>query len=331
MKDIRKMFVSLFILLWAFTLVACQNNDTTENEEANKGQNEENTEASNETKGNYFPITIKDALENEVTFDEEPETIVSLIPSNTEIVYALGAGEKVIGVSDLDNYPEDVLNKEKIGSMEYNIEKIISLKPDVVLAHESIANYAAEGFQQLQDAGLSVYIVKNASSFEDVYHTIETIGKITGTYDASTEVVNSMKSRVEEIKEMSEVIKEEEKLVVWTEISPAPDLFTTGKGTFMHEMLEMIGAQNAAGNQEGWPPYTEEDAVLLNPDIILVTYNFIDNPVDQVLTRDAWANVPAVQNKRVYEVNDDLVSRPGPRLLEGVEELATKIYPEIYK
>ena len=331
MKHMRKMFASLFMVLLALSLVACQNNDTKENEKSNEEQNEENTEASNETEEDSFPITIKDALENEVTIDEEPETIVSLIPSNTEIVYALGAGEKVIGVSDLDNYPEDVLNKEKIGSMDYNIEKIISLKPDVVLAHESIANYAAEGFQQLQDAGLTVIIIKNASSFEDVYSTIETIGKITGKYTASKEVVTNMKTKVAEIKEKSEVINEEEKLVVWTEISPAPELYTTGKGTFMHEMLEMIGAHNAAGNQEGWPPYTEEDAVLLNPDVILVTYNFIDNPVDQVLTRDAWGNVPAVQNKRVYEVNDDLVSRPGPRLLEGVEELATKIYPEIYK
>ena len=314
-----KQYVWLLALVLMLGLAACNNSA----EPAKETKQETKTEEA------AFPVTVKDAV-GDVTIEKEPAKIVSLIPSNTEIAYALGLGDKIVGVSDSDNYPEDVKNKEKVGGMEFNVEKIISLQPDVVLAHASSAHNAEEGLKQLKDAGITVIVVPNATSFNDVYASIELIGKATGKAKEAADVVQQMKQKIDAIAEKAKEVKEE--ATVWVEVSPAPEIYTAGKGTFMDEMLTIIHAKNAAGDQEGWPMFTEEDAVALNPDVIITTYGYYTpNAVEQVLARPAWKDVPAVKNKRVYDVNSDLVSRPGPRLAEGVEEIAKVVYPDIFK
>lgn len=321
MKKFSALFLSLLLLIGL--LVGCGQTNNAE-------QKENNSNASEQSK--LFPVTVKDALGEDVTIKEKPKRIVSLIPSNTEIVYALGLGEQIVGVSDNDNYPEDVQNKEKVGGMEFNVEKIISLKPDLVLAHASSAHNSQEGLKQLKDAGINVFVVEDAQSFDKVYDSIQTIGKITGTSDKAEDIVAEMKTKLADIQEKGKTIPDDQKVSVFVEVNPAPQIYTTGKGTFMDEMLTIIGAKNAAGDQEGWPQMTEEAVVKLNPDVIVTTYGYyVDKAVDQVLARKGWENVSAVKNKRVYDVHSDLVSRPGPRLVEGVEELAKAIYPDVYK
>jgi len=309
--------VAVFFLLAAVLAGCSGTNDRTE--PAKKGEPK--------TEQAAFPVTVKDGLGEEVTIEAEPQKIVSLIPSNTEIAYALGLGEKIVGVSDFDNYPEDVKTKTKIGGMEFNVEKIISLKPDLVLAHASSAHNSKDGLQQLKDAGITVLVVNNAASFDDVYASIELIGKATGTADKAEQVIHDMKAKLAEVKEKAKQIPADKQASVWIEVSPPPQLYTTGKGTFMDEMLQIISAKNVAGSLEGWPMVTEEQAVAYKPDVIITTYG----GAEQVIERAAWKDVPAVKNKRVYDVNTDLVSRPGPRLVEGVEELAKAVYPDVFK
>ncbi|MGZ0086181.1 ABC transporter substrate-binding protein [Caldibacillus thermoamylovorans] len=310
--------VAVFFLL-AAVLVGC-GSGANHNAEPVK-QKEPKTEQA------AFPVTVKDGLGEEVTIKAEPKTIVSLIPSNTEIAYALGLGDKIVGVSDFDNYPEDVKTKTKIGGMEFNVEKIISLKPDLVLAHASSAHNSRDGLKQLKDAGITVLVVNDAKSFADVYASIELIGKATGTVDKAKQVIEGMKEKLSQIEEKAKQIPADKRANVWVEVSPPPQLYTAGKGTFMDEMLQVIAAKNVAGDLEGWPMVTEEKAVAYKPDVIITTYG----GAKQVLERAAWKDVPAVKNKRVYDVNTDLVSRPGPRLAEGVEELAKAIYPDVFK
>jgi len=326
MKQLKH-YLTLLVFLLAFTLmVGCSN------EQASKQQNDEKAKQETKTEEAAFPVTLQDGLGGELTIESEPEKIVSLIPSNTEIAYELGLGEKIVGVSDFDNYPEDVKNKEKVGGMEFNVEKIISLQPDLVLAHASGAHSSKDGLQQLKDAGINVLVVNDAKTFEDVYESIELIGKATGAVAQAGELVEGMKEKLDEIAEKAKAIKEENQVTVWVEISPAPELYTAAKGTFIHDMLQIISAKNAASDQEGWPMYTEEKAVALNPDVIVITYgDYVQNAGEQVLTRPAWKDVPAVKNKRVHEVNPDIVTRSGPRLVEGVEELAKAVYPEVFK
>ncbi|MDQ0163102.1 ABC transporter substrate-binding protein [Bacillus alveayuensis] len=317
MKKFSVLLASFLLLIGV--LVGCSGANTDESKEENTTQ-----------QSSAFPVTVKDALGNEITIEKEPERIVSLIPSNTEIAFELGLGDKMVGVSDFDNYPEEVNNIEKIGGQEFNVEKILSLNPDLVLAHQSGAHNAEEGLNQLRDAGVPVFVVKEAASFDQVYETIQTIGKITGTNNQASEIVQMMKTKVDEIEQKAAEIAEEEQMKVFMEVSGAPTLYTAGKGTFMDEMLTIINAKNII-EEEGWPQVTEEAVIKADPDVIITTYGYyVPDATEQILNRDGWDNVSAVQNKRVYDVNSDLVSRPGPRLIEGVEELAKAVYPEIF-
>lgn len=316
MRKSLHLFFTLFIAIGL--LVAC---GPVEQQQTVNNDNETNQKESE------FPITITDALDYEVTLETKPERVVSLIPSNTEILFALGLNDEIVGVSEFDNYPEEAMEKEKVGGMEFNIEQIISLEPDVVFAHESNAHNSAEGLEQLREANIDVIVVNDASSFEATYHSIDMMALATGTKEKGNEIINTIKTKIAELEEKAKDIQDEVK--VWVEVDP--ELYTTGKNTFIDEMLSIIRAENVAGDQEGWVQFTEEDVVKLNPDVIVTTYgDYVENPKDEILARKAWQDVPAVKNERVYDVHPDLVSRPGPRLAEGIEELAKVIYPDVF-
>ncbi len=175
----------------------------------------EQTEDTGETAESAFPLTVTDALDNEVTIDDKPERIVSVIPSNTEIAFALGLGDEIVGVSDHDNYPEEVKEKERIGGLEMNIEVIISLKPDLVLAHASSAESSQEGLQQLRDSGIDVFVVHDAQDIEGTYQSIKQIGKVTGTEEKAADIVSGMKEDFASISEKAEAVSEDERKSVF--------------------------------------------------------------------------------------------------------------------
>ncbi len=277
-----------------------------------------------------FPVTIKDAAGENVKIDKKPKKIVSLIPSNTEVAFALGLDKEIVGVSDFDNYPEAAVKKSKIGGLDFNVEKIVGLKPDLVLAHASSAHTSKQGIDQLKNAGIKVIVINDAQNFTDTYKSIDMIAKATGTQKQGDKIVKSMKDDLSAIKEKAKQVKKEKK--VWVEVAPAPEIFTAGKGTFIDEMLNAIHAKNAAGELKGWAKVSEEQPVKYKPDAIVTTYGYYSKkPVEQIMARKAWKDVPAVKNKEIYDVHSDKVTRPGPRLIEGVEELAKAIYPEVYK
>ncbi|WP_243298341.1 ABC transporter substrate-binding protein [Bacillus litorisediminis] len=333
MKKWLQLSLTLFIAI--SMMVACGSQEETENPNDTKqaqSQNNEDNKQEGAPEETAFPVTVTDALDNEITIDAKPERIVSLIPSNTEIAYALGLGEQVVGVTDFDNYPEEALEKEKIGGMEINLEKIISLQPDLVLAHESTAVSSKDSLDQLKEAGLTVLFVNNATSFEDVYRSIELVGEATGTSEKAGEIVASMKDELQKIKDMAATIPEENRKKVFIEVGAEPEIYTTGTNTFMHEMLEAINATNIAEDLEGWQPMTEEAIVEKNPDVIITTYGYYTpDAAEQVLAREGWSQVTAIQSKQVYDVHSDLVARSGPRLIEGVKELAKAVYPDVFK
>lgn len=293
---------------------------------------DDKTEETATTEAPDFPLELTDALGNEVTIEEEPEKIVSLMPSNTEIVFALDFGDKIIGVNDFDTYPEEVEDIDTIGGMELDIEKIIGLDPDLVLAHGSSAEGSLDALEQLRDAGITLFVVTDAQSIDATYTSIEEIGTLTGSSDKATEIISEMKEGFAEIEEKVEGISEEDQKSVFMEVSPEPDIYTGGKNTFFHELLTTINAVNAAEEQDGWVQLDPEAIVSLNPDVIITTYgDYIDNPAEQVLAREGWGEVNAIKEEHVFDVDADLVSRPGPRLVEGAKEIAESVYPELFK
>ncbi|MFD0050786.1 ABC transporter substrate-binding protein [Actinomycetes bacterium NPDC127524] len=312
----------IFSLLFLMTLVGMLMGGCAPEQKKTEDSGESKTKTEQTA---VFPLKVKDASGNEVTIEKKPKRIVSIIPSNTETAYALGLGKEVVGVSDFDNYPSDVKNKEKIGGMEFNVEKILSLKPDLVLTHESIIKSAADLHKQLEDAGIPVVVVNDAQSFDKVYQSIELIGTATGEKVKADQLIDGMKKKIAGIEKKAEGIKEQKKVLF--EVSPAPEIYTTGKNTFMDEMTGIIHAKNAAGDQNGWVKLDQEAMIKHNPDVIITTYG----GSKQVLDRKGWQDVNAVKTKQVFDVNTDLLTRSGPRLAEGVEELAKTVYPETFK
>lgn len=328
MKEILKKWghFGIVLLLTMGIVAGCGSQEQKTEEKVVASQNDQKNDS-----GKEFPVTITDDANRKVTIEEEPETIVSIQASNTEIAFALGVGDKLIGRSDYDNYPEEALKIEKVGGQDINAELVLTLLPDIALVTDYHYKTHPDVLKKFEEAGIEVVVVGSATSFEDVYENIEMIGEATGTKTEAEEIVTDMKERLQAIKDKAaDSIKDKKK--VWVEVSPAPDIFTTGNNTFMHEMLESIQAVNAAENQDGWVKMTEEEIVKLDPEVIITTYGYyIENPTAEVLNREGWTEVPAVKNGKVFDVDNDTVTRPGPRLIEGVETLAELIYPEIFK
>lgn len=297
-------------------------------EEVKPEENTGNTQQETVVEETTFPITMTDAVGTEITLEEAPKTIVSMQPSNTEILFALGLNDEIVGVNDYDNYPEEALEKEKIGGMEFNVEKILAMNPDIVFAHESALGVGEAGFQQIRDAGVKVYVVKNATDFNETYTTIEEIGRATGKSEEAQQIVEDMKAKVAEVKE--KVAKVETKKTVFVETSDVPEIYTPGKETFMQEILDMVNAENIAADQEGWFKIEPEEIVNRNPEVIIVMYSYVEGIVDSVKARDGFDSITAVKNNEVIQVDENLTSRTGPRLAEGLEEVAKAIYPEAF-
>lgn len=326
-KRLKKwgLFNFLLALMIAFS-VGC--GATTD--EVDKRGNEEKSEEISQNEEQAFPVTITDDADREVTIDEEPESIISLIPSNTEILFALGLGDKIDGVSEYCDYPEEAQDIQQVGAQDMDAESILEILPDVIFVTDYHHENHADILEQYEEAGIDVVVTGSAESFDDAYQTMEMIAEATGATEEADEVISDMKERLEAIQEKAKSIEDKKK--VWVEVSPAPDIYTTGKNTFMHEMLESIQAINVAEDQDGWVKMTEEEIVQLNPDVIITTYGYyVDDPEEEVYQRDGWDEVPAVKNEQVFNVDENSVQRPGPRLIEGVEALAELIYPEVFK
>ena len=290
-------------------------------EEANEVKEKDNAEATEQAQ---YPITQTDALGKDVTLEKAPERIISLIPSNTEILFSLGLNEQIIGVSDNDTYPEEALTKEKVGGMEFNLEQLIAMQPDIIFAHESnLYSFNEEAIAQIEAVGIPVFVVKNAKTFDETYKTMEQIAALTNKEKEAAELIASMQEDIEEIEVKVADLEEKSVFIV---IGTEPSLFAAGQETFIDEMLDVLNVENAVQELD-WPMYSPEQFVSSNPDAILVTY---ESDIEAITTNDAYAEMNAVKNGDVKLVDGDTTSRQGPRLVEGIESIAEAIYPEVF-
>ena len=301
-------------------LAACAEEDTKTTDKENTVQ--QTNEVSKETA--QFPVTVKDALGKEITLNTTPKRIISTIPSNTEILFGLGLSDEIIGVNDSDNYPEEALAKEKIGGMEFNLEQIIAMQPDLVVAHESgLYSFGEEAIAQLESVGIPVFVVKNAVTFEETYTTMQQIGQLTGKKQEAEKMIASIKNGIADIeKKVTELEEKSVFILVGTE----PDLYAAGQETFIDEMLDVLNVENAVP-ELGWPMYSAEQFVSSNPDAVLVTY---ESDLDAISNNPAFTEMDAVKSSNIKLVDGDTTSRQGPRIVEGIESIAEAIYPEAF-
>lgn len=304
-------------------LVGCGQGDS----QKSSGDKTKSTTQTTENTSTY-PMTVKDALGNKVEVKEAPKKIVSLVPSNTEILFALGLEKEIVGVSDNDDYPKAATKKEKVGGMEFNVEKVLSLKPDIVFAHESNAKSVEAGLQQIRDAGITVFVVKNATNFEETYNTIKQIGQITDKEQKADQIIADMKAKVKEVQDKVANVKQR---TAFVETSDEPEIYTAGKDTFMQEFFDLVNIKNVVDDQSGWFKIDSEQIVKRNPDTIIVMEDYVPNIVEKVKKRQGFDSITAVKNDAVVKVNQDLTARTGPRLADGLEEIAKAVYPEAFK
>ncbi len=267
----------------------------------------------------FNPVRLKDDFGYEVVVNKTPERIVSLAPSNTEILFALGLGNKIVGVTDYCNYPEEAKKKQKVGGYStVNIERVLALNPDLVVA--AYGN-GKETIDILREYGLTV-IALNPKNLSDVMRDIELLGKVTGTEENATRLVDMMEHRIDEVKRNASNFSLRPKVahVLWHD-----PIWVSGKNTFIDELISIAGGENAFGDLEGWKIVSIEDFLARNPDIIVVNSGTGMGGGKDILYD--WAirelkDVEAVKEGRVYLIDSDIISRPSYRLVYALEELS---------
>jgi iron complex transport system substrate-binding protein len=281
--------------------------------------------------GQKDAISLQDGLGREVSLSQPAQRIVSLSPSVTETLFAVGAGAQVVGRDSFSNYPAEAQSIQDVGGSmgNYSMETIASLQPDLVIAAEI---NTPEQVKALEDLGLTVYYLSNPASLDGIYELISTVGSLSGHQDEAEALSASLRERVQAITDT--IAKTETRPLVFYELDgtdPAKP-WTPGPGSFMDELIRAAGGENAAaGLTSAWAQISIEELLVQDPDYILLGDAIWGVTPEQVAARAGWEGLTAVIEGRVLPFNDDLVSRPGPRLVDGLEELAKLIHPELYQ
>ena len=253
--------------------------------------------------------------------------VVSLAPNLTEIVYAVGAGNRLVGRTSFCNYPPEAKQVIEVGDTQQpNIERIISLQPDLVLV--TTASQLEAFTKQFDERRIPVYVT-NPQSLEDVFRSIKTIGELLGETERAEKIVQDLQRRANE----TEAKVKTTKLVrVFFQLAAEP-LYTAGKESFITDLIRRAGGESVTANVPGpWPRYSDEAAFAARPEAIIISAPETDE------TSQASAEIaaplrksPAALNGRLYRINADLLTRPGPRLVEGLEQMARALHPEAFK
>lgn len=261
---------------------------------------------------------VTDDLGRSVLIPTKVSRIVSTAPSVTEMIFAAGGGDRLVGVTTFCNFPEEAKSIAKIGdTTSPNMEAIVALKPDIVFV--STASQIEAFTKMLEQNGIAVF-VSNPSTLDGVLQNLHQLGDILGTTDRAGQAAADLKRRIGAVWAK---LQYEEKVRVFVQISREP-LFTIGKGSFLNEPIAKAGGLSVTADIEtAFPKFSKETALTLRPEAIILS----DSP-DNLEPNEAFRNSPAVRNGRVYKINADVISRPGPRLVEALEQIAKLLHPE---
>ncbi len=286
------------------------------------GQPEESEEQPQPDEPESEIITVTDDRGAEIELEAPPATIVTIGPSNTEILYGIGAGNLVIGADSFSDWPERVRDDaEDVGTLrEPNIEKITELQPDLVIA----STIGIEVIEKLEDLGLTVAGFE-ASSLDHMYEVVGKLGVLTDSEEGAQRLTAAMQESMECIQD--EIGEVEERPGVFFEVGYEP-IFTAGAGTFPDELMEMAEAENVFSDlDDAWAEVNPEAVIERDPDVIIATMEQTKNLIEEG-QRPGWENITAVRDDRIEKLNPDLLHRPGPRLVFGMGELAAVIWGE---
>ncbi len=269
-----------------------------------------------------FPISLTDDSGVVLRLTRRPARIVSLSPSATEILFALGLEKEIVGVTRYCDYPSAAKAKEKIGDLNLDYEKIVALRPDLVLA---VGNMPAQSLARLRSLGLAV-LAYSPTDLSSVMSAIEQVGLATGRQRAAQDLAAAMRRRVQFVQDKLAGLAEAEKPRVFVEIWMDP-VMTAGPGTFTAELIRLAGGRDIAADAKPWSPFSQELVLARNPQVIVSQCG----SAALIVKRPGWAALEAVRNGRVHDVDQNLFSRPGPRLVEALEILAHLLHPSRFE
>jgi iron complex transport system substrate-binding protein len=272
-------------------------------------------------------LKLKDEVGREVTFSFPPKRIVSLAPNITEILFSLGLDEEVVGISIHCNYPEKVKSRPRVGSyISIDLEKIVSLKPDLIIA--TGAGNTKEMVDRLERLGFPTFVIF-PKRFDDVIQSIRHVGQLVSKEKEALSMTESMSKRKGKILELTRGLSRPK---VFLQIGESP-IVTVGKGSFADDLIRLAGGENVAGNdREMYPRLGMEEILKRSPEVILISSMKPGGDYERALREwERWKTIPAVKQGRIHLIDSDLIDRPSPRIIDGLEEMARWIHPEQFK
>ncbi|MDO4293962.1 MAG: ABC transporter substrate-binding protein [Eubacteriales bacterium] len=270
----------------------------------------------------------QDRAGNSIQVPEQTDRIISLMPASTQILADLGLKDNIIAVDtqspSYEDFSDDVL---QFDMMEPDLEQLIASEPDVIFVSNLSSQGGEDIFASVREAGICVAEIPTSDTIEDVKLDVQFVADCVGKSAEGAALVDQMEEEIAAVKAIGDTITE--KKTVLFEISPLPYLYSFGRGVYLNEMIELIGAQNVLADQEGWLSVTEESAVASNPDVILTNDNFSGvDAVEQILARPGWENVTAVANRQVYYIDNGASSLPNHHIVDALREMAKAVYPD---
>ncbi len=276
-------------------------------------------------------LVFTDDLDRVIKLSGPAQRIVTLGPSSLESLFAIGAGEQVVGREEFSTYPEEALEIPSVGSLwgELPIEAILTLEPDLVIAPEIIS---PEQIQTLEDLGLAVYFQANPVDFEGLWENLRDLATLSGYEDNAETLIVDLSTRVQAVQVAIAPISYIPTVFYELDATDPQNPYTIGKGTFIDTIITMAGGFSIGSILEGqYAPISSEEIINQNPEIILLADAPYGVTLESLLERAGWEAIQAVSNEAVFEFDPFLVSVPGPRLVDGLEAMAQIFHPEAFE
>ena len=319
--SLKKISLILAMMLILVGVVACSNDSNDKGQDIVEPSVEDNKD---DVVENHY-LSIEDAFGHIVEMEKAPERIISLAPSNTEILYALGLGDKIVGVTAFCDYPEEALEVDKVGDFNgINFEKVVELEPDLVVNYGMLED---DALKMYNDAGIAV-ISFIPESIDEVIETIKQISIATYSEDRGNDLVERMEEHRDEILAK---VQDTEEVKVFYEIWHEP-LMTAGAGSFVDGLINLANGVNVASDAEGeYPNYDIEKLIENDPEVYLTANDLPEKTAESIMTRPGYEDIAAIKNGKIYLLDGNIVSRPGPRIVEALEIIAQKIHPQAFE
>ncbi len=328
----KKLLSFVLTLALALSTAGCGNAPSTPASESGESSSVESTGSisSSESSSDAAVPTV-DRAGNDFTLPESVSTVISMAPSITQTLIDLGCKDMIVAADTNSTamIPE-LADLPAFDMMAPDVEKMAAMTPDVILVSSLSMWDGSAPFQPLQDMGITFVEIPTSATIEDIYKDIEFIASVVGKGAEGEKINADLKTQLDEFAAKAASIPDSERKTVYFEIANAPSFYSTGAGTYLDEMITLIGGKNVMGDQEGWLSVTAENIAAANPDVIFTNTNYIPDAVGDLLKQEGWEKVTAVANKDVYFIDNMSSSLPNENIILALEQMGQALYPDVF-